>query len=215
MSGNNSTWRVATGACRLRGVTKNSSCCNSVDNGWTDCVDIWYLCSYMPISYAFYKRHGWNASTCTPRFCISGTAWPIVFKFSVWVRAINYVLSTSHGWGASARAHVLTPFPYLGNRWAHWTGIWWVVRDPVAVYASLWLGTSARAHMHTPSPYLRNWLTDCAQIWRMARYPIVTMFAKVGGGGDCTFARAFVSETAEPCTWSHAKSRPISFAFFR
>ena len=30
-----------------------------------------YLCTCVP--------------TCTPRFCISRTAWPIVFKFGVWV----------------------------------------------------------------------------------------------------------------------------------
>ena len=26
-----------------------------------------------------------HVRTCTPRFCISGMAWPIVFKFGVWV----------------------------------------------------------------------------------------------------------------------------------
>ena len=46
-----------------------------------------------------------HVCTCTPRFCISGTAWPIVFNFGVWVGVITEVLSTSHGWGASALAH--------------------------------------------------------------------------------------------------------------
>ena len=45
------------------------------------------------------------------------------------------MLFTSHGWGASARAHVHTPFPDLGNRWAHCAEISWGGggRDPVAM----------------------------------------------------------------------------------
>ena len=46
---------------------------------------------------------------------------------------INKVLSTSHGWVASARAHVRTPFPCLGNCWVHCAEIWWVIRVPVAM----------------------------------------------------------------------------------
>ena len=137
-------------------------------------LEIWYVvrCS---LAIHFTKGMGRVPSSarahvqlCTQRFCISGTAWPIVFKFGEWVvghelcafhkswvgylctcarahRAsasqerfgrlcsnlvywlwvINYVLFTSHGWGASARAHVRTPFPDLGNRWAHCAEISW------------------------------------------------------------------------------------------
>ena len=35
-----------------------------------------------------------HVRTCTPRFCISGTAWPIVFKFGVWVW--SHYLSVLH-----------------------------------------------------------------------------------------------------------------------
>ena len=63
-----------------------------------------------------------HVRTCTPRFYILGTAWPIMCSNLVYgLGKINYVLSTSHGWGASAvsaREHVRTPFPYLGNRFA-------------------------------------------------------------------------------------------------
>ena len=83
----------------------------------------------MPISYAFYKRHGWGTFVCTcahahrasvsqerlDRLCsnlVSG----------LW--AMNYVLSTGHGWGISARAHVQTALLYLENRVADFVQIW-------------------------------------------------------------------------------------------
>ena len=71
----------------------------------------------------------------------------------------NNVLSTNHGWGASARAHVRTPFPYLGNRWAHCAEIWWVVRDPVAMCFMQVFGW-ASLHVRTCTPHLRISETD-------------------------------------------------------
>ena len=51
-------WIVATarGACRLRGVTKNLYCCNSV-TGSADCVEIWYVVG-CPLSVHFTKGMG-------------------------------------------------------------------------------------------------------------------------------------------------------------
>ena len=74
-------------------------------NGWADCVEIWYALGD-PLVTAYAVVTGGLSlyvRTCTPRFCISGTARPIAFKFGVWVWS-NY-LSALHKWGASARAH--------------------------------------------------------------------------------------------------------------
>ena len=54
-----------------------------LSNGWADCVEIWYalgdslVTAYAVCSYALHVR------TCTPRFCISGSAWPIGVNFGV------------------------------------------------------------------------------------------------------------------------------------
>ena len=73
---------------------------------------------------------------------------------------INKVLSTSHGWGASARAHVRTPFPCLGNCWVHCAEIWWVIRVPVAMCFMQVFGWTP-LHVRTCTPYLRISRTDC------------------------------------------------------
>ena len=39
---------------------------------------------------------------------------------------MDYVLTTSHGWGVSARAHVQTAFLYLRNGSADWAQFWCV-----------------------------------------------------------------------------------------
>ena len=60
-------------------------------NGWADCVEIWHaLGDPLVTAYAvvtggvsLYVRT--CRDTLTPRFCISETAWPIVFKFGMWV----------------------------------------------------------------------------------------------------------------------------------
>ena len=56
-------------------------------NGWADCVEIWYAPGD-PLATAHAvvtDRVSLHVRTCTPRFCISQTARPIVFKFGVWV----------------------------------------------------------------------------------------------------------------------------------
>ena len=60
-------------------------------NGWADCVEIWHALGD-PLVTAYRIVTGGvslHVRTCrgtpTPRFCISETAWPIVFKFGMWV----------------------------------------------------------------------------------------------------------------------------------
>ena len=43
--------------------------------------------------------------------------------------SISYAFYTIQGWGASVRAHMCTPFRYLGSSWADYAEIWYVVRD--------------------------------------------------------------------------------------
>ena len=56
-------------------------------NGWADCVEIWHtLGDQLVTAYAIVTGGvSPHVRTCTPRFCISETAWPIVFKFGMWV----------------------------------------------------------------------------------------------------------------------------------
>ena len=56
-------------------------------NGWADFVEIWYaLGSPLVTAYAVVTDGvSLHVRTCRPRFCISGTAWPIEFNFGVWV----------------------------------------------------------------------------------------------------------------------------------
>ena len=62
-------------------------------NGWANCVEIWYVLGEpLVIGYAVVTDGvSLHVRTCrgtpTPRFCISETARPIVFKFGMWVRA--------------------------------------------------------------------------------------------------------------------------------
>ena len=60
-------------------------------NGWADCVEIWHaLADPLVTPYAVITDGvSLHVRTCrdtpTPHFCISETAWPIVFKFGMWV----------------------------------------------------------------------------------------------------------------------------------
>ena len=65
-------------------------------NGWADCVKIWYaLGNPLATAYAVVTDGiSLHVRTCTPRFCISQTARPILFKFGVWV--LSYYLSAFH-----------------------------------------------------------------------------------------------------------------------
>ena len=54
-------------------------------NGWADCIEIWYALGD-PLVTAYAVVTGGvslNVRTCTPRFCISGTARPIGFNFGM------------------------------------------------------------------------------------------------------------------------------------
>ena len=71
-------------------------CLLFLGNGWADCVEIWYaLGDQLAAGYAAVTDGAsLHVRTRTPRFCISGTAWPIVFKFGVWVG--GHYLSALH-----------------------------------------------------------------------------------------------------------------------
>ena len=54
-------------------------------NGWADCAEILYAIG-APLVTAYAVVTGGiplHVRTCKPRFCISGTAWPIGFNFGV------------------------------------------------------------------------------------------------------------------------------------
>ena len=78
-------------------------------NGWADCVKIWYALGNPSTAYAVVTDGvSLHVRTCTPHFCISQTARPIVFKFGVWVSS-HYLSAFHKSWlGISARAHVQT-----------------------------------------------------------------------------------------------------------
>ena len=54
-------------------------------NGWTDFVEIWYAIGALLVAVHAVVTGGvyLHVRTCRPRFCISGTAWPIEFNFGV------------------------------------------------------------------------------------------------------------------------------------
>ena len=56
-----------------------------LENGWTDCADIWHVASgqlvmRLPHVYGGVTMH---VRTCTPHFYISGTAEPIALRFGI------------------------------------------------------------------------------------------------------------------------------------
>ena len=58
----------------------------SLGNGCADCVEIWYALRDQLVITAYAAITGGvslHVRTCTPRFCISGTARPIEFNFGV------------------------------------------------------------------------------------------------------------------------------------
>ena len=58
-------------------------------NGWADCVEIWHILgdplvtAYAVVTGGISLHVRTYRDTPTPRFCISETAWPIVFKFGI------------------------------------------------------------------------------------------------------------------------------------
>ena len=80
-------WHVARGA---RGVSKIFRLL-FFGNGWADCAEILYAIG-VPLVTAYAVFTGGISLQCAraeippiQRFCISETAWPIVFKFCMWV----------------------------------------------------------------------------------------------------------------------------------
>ena len=79
-------------------------------NGSADCVQIWCV-GFESLPKCFPQVMGWvslHVRTCRPRFCISGTAWPIEFNFGVWVLS-PYLSAFHNSWVGylctCARAH--------------------------------------------------------------------------------------------------------------
>ena len=116
--------------------------------------DIFFICRNRHVIIRF-----WHVRTFTSRFCISKSPWPIWSNLVCGLRVVGYVLSTSHGWGASARAHVRIPFPYLRNGWMHYAEIWWVVRDrSYTLYRGGQINQDKVMMLITELPiYMRNW----------------------------------------------------------
>ena len=132
----------------------------------------------MPISYAFYKRHGQGTFVCTcarahrasvsqerlDRLCSNLVS-------ELW--AMNYVLSTSHGWYISARAHVHTALLHLGNGLAdcvqiwclgwgqgmEWTGSICWIHNPVQS-RRIWIGLDQKFTNSADSGL--DWIQKCA-----------------------------------------------------
>ena len=143
-------------------------------NGWTDCVEIWYaLGNPLVTAHAIVTGTGGvslHVRTCrdtpTPRFCISQTARPIVFKFGVWVSS-HYLSAFHKSWFGylctCARADGASVSQERLGRFSSILVCEFGVMNYVLNTIHGW-GISARAHVHTALLYLRNGLTDCVQI---------------------------------------------------
>ena len=111
-----------------------------------------------------------HVRTCRPRFCISGTAWPIGFNFGVCVG--GHELGAQHkplGWSISARAHVHTALLYLRNGLTDCVQIWYVGWGSLSACFPQVMGGVASLHVRTctlppPSRYLTIRLTNFAKI---------------------------------------------------
>ena len=96
--------------------------------------------------------------------------------------------STSHGWSASARYHVRTPFTLmfrlllLGNGWADYVEIYYALGDPlVTAYAVVTGGVSMHVRTGTLRfcTYLRNGSADYDQIWCVGLESLPKCFTQV------------------------------------
>ena len=74
-----------------------------------------------------------------------------------------------------------TPFPDLGNGWANWVQIWYVVRCPLDKRFTQLMG-GVKVHVRTPFPYLGNRWAHWVQIWYVVRYPLAMRFTQLIGG---------------------------------
>ena len=111
-----------------------------LDNGWADCVEIWYAIeSHLVVVHALvavstqWSRLGYLC-TCARAHRASVSQerlGRLCSNLVCGLGVINYVLSTSHWLGSSARAHVHTPSPYLRSRLTDCANIWFVAREPI------------------------------------------------------------------------------------
>ena len=81
---------VARGACYLRECHKCSACYISVTAGpialkFGHALGDPLVTAYAVVTGGVSLHVRTCRDTLTPRFCISETAWPIVFKFGMWV----------------------------------------------------------------------------------------------------------------------------------
>ena len=155
-------------------------------NGWADCVEIWYaLGNFLSTAYAVVMDGvSPHVRTCTPRFCISQTTRPILFKFGVWVS--NHYRSAFHkSWvgylctcARADRASVSQePLGRLSSILVCELGVMNYVLNTIHGW-----GISARAHVYTALLYLRNDLTDCVQIWYVDWRSLSKCVPQVMGG---------------------------------
>ena len=165
-------------------------------NGWVDCVEIWYaLGNPLATAYAVVTDGvSLHVRTCTPRFCISQTARPIVFKFGVWVSG-HYLSAFHKSWVGylctCARADRTSVsqerLGQLRSILVCELGVMNYVLNTIHGWS-----ISARAHAYTAHLYHRNGLTDCVQIWYVDWRSLSKCFPQVMGGVGhlCTCARA-------------------------
>ena len=123
-------------------------------NGWADCVEIWYALGN-PLVTAYAVVTGGvslHMRTCTPRFCISQTARPIVFKFGVWVSS-HYLSAFHKSWVGylctCARA----------DQSMEWTGLIRWIHNPVQS-RRIWIGLDQKFTNSADSGL--DWIQKCA-----------------------------------------------------
>ena len=102
---------------------------------------------------------------CRPHFFISGSAWPIVFKFGMvdWRSPSTCFPQAMCGWGISARAHLCMcarapPPPYLRIGLTNFAKIWCVTRDLIVTrFTKIRGGVAAHSHVRLHEfRYLEN-----------------------------------------------------------
>ena len=128
-------------------------------NGWADCAEIWYAIGVpLVIVYAVITVGvSLHVRTCTPRFCISETAWLIVFKVGVWGGG-HYRSAFQESWvgvhphvRTCARAHRL--FHISRTDWPIALEIECLAWDPIVMrYAKVGGGVTAQCTYARASP---------------------------------------------------------------
>ena len=137
-------------------------------NGWADCVEIWYaLGNPLATAYAVVTDGvSLHIRTCTPRFCISQTTRPIVFKFGVWVSS-PYLSAFHKSWVGylctCARAHRASVSQERLDRLFKF-GTWVGGHKYVLSTSHGWVGHLCTCARAPPSPYLRIRVANCAKI---------------------------------------------------